>query len=46
VILANKGEYQQAAHFMRSYLELTPNAGDAAEVRRQLAGVKKAAASR
>jgi tetratricopeptide (TPR) repeat protein len=45
VILANKGEHKQAARFMKAYLELAPNASDAAQARKQLAEVEKAAQS-
>jgi Flp pilus assembly protein TadD len=43
VILANKGEYDEAAGFMKTYLKLAPNARDVAQVKKQLAEVEKVA---
>jgi len=43
VILANKGEYETAAGFLKTYLKLAPAARDAALVKQQLADVEKVA---
>jgi Flp pilus assembly protein TadD len=44
VILAQKGEYQPAAENIRLYLQYSPNATDANDVKQQLAEIEKAIA--
>jgi tetratricopeptide (TPR) repeat protein len=44
-ILIQKQEYQQATQHMRAYLELAPNAPDAAAVRAQLADLERQASA-
>jgi tetratricopeptide (TPR) repeat protein len=43
VILARKGEFEAAAGFMKTYLQLAPAANDTAAVKRQLAEIEKVA---
>jgi tetratricopeptide (TPR) repeat protein len=43
VILARKGEFEAAAGFMKTYLQLAPAAADTAVVKRQLAEIEKVA---
>jgi tetratricopeptide (TPR) repeat protein len=42
VILAQKGEYKDAAENLRAYLKFSPNAPDAAAVKQSLAEIEKA----
>ena len=44
IILAQKGDYQPAAENMRLYLQYSPNANDANDVKEQLAQIEKAMA--
>jgi Tfp pilus assembly protein PilF len=44
VILAQKGDYQPAVENMRLYLQYSPNANDANDVKQQLAEIEKALA--
>ena len=41
VILADRKDYAAAVEHLRAYLQLTPNAGDAADARRRLAEAEK-----
>jgi uncharacterized protein HemY len=44
LILMQKHEYGESAKYLRSYLELAPNANDAAIVRQELGKLEEAAA--
>jgi Flp pilus assembly protein TadD len=44
VVLAQKGDYQPAAENMRLYLQYSPNATDASDVKEELAEIEKAIA--
>ena len=43
LILMDKKEYAESAQYFRKYLELAPNANDAAAVRQQLARLEEQA---
>ncbi|RPI10699.1 MAG: hypothetical protein EHM65_07825, partial [Acidobacteriales bacterium] len=45
VIMARRGEFTAAADYLRAYLEVAPAASDAAQVKKELAEVEKAAKS-